>query len=54
MLIDVDESCCLFYIKRKKTNETIRILINFKKEALMTAWDEIFLVLWVTIKEGQL
>ena len=55
MAIKFDESCCLCYIKRKKkTNETMRILISFKREALMAAWDEIFLGLWVIIEEGKL
>ena len=30
------------------------ILISFKKVVLMTAWDEIFLVLWVIKEERQL
>ena len=38
MAIKVGESCCLCYIKRKKkTNETTRILISFKREALLAA-----------------
>ena len=36
--IKVDKPCCLCYIKRKnKTNETTRILISSKREALMAA-----------------
>ena len=37
MAIKVDESCCPCYTKKKKkTNETTRMLISFKREALMT------------------
>ena len=53
MAVKVDEPCCLCYIKIKNRNETTRILISFKWEVLMAAWDEISLVLWVII-EAQL
>ena len=37
IVVKVDESCCPCYIKIKKTNETSRILISFKRGTLMAA-----------------